>query len=102
MSSEDELVLQIKQQLASLPDFGQLQIFVKKHVGSYSNTDFVKMSNRKYAASTPEEANADCATDIYSLIKGIQQAELTGSLGFSIQFKKGRADLMAVQDFKKL
>lgn len=102
MSSEDEILTQIRSQLASVPDFGQLQIHIKKHVGSFSNTDYVKMSSYRYARPGKELANADCANDIIALMKAIQNADMTGSLGFSIQFKKGKADLMQVQDFKKL
>lgn len=102
MSDKSDLLKQIDQQLDGVQDFGQIQIYVKKHSGAYSNVDVVKMSNYRYTAQEKEIANGDCAADIYSLMKGLQEAEATGTLGFSIQLKKGKADLMQVQDFKKL
>lgn len=99
MSNEEELLTQIRQQLASVPDFGQLQIHIKKHVGSFSNTDYVKMTSYRYTDNNP---NVSCTADIFSLIKQISDAGLNGSVGLSITFKKGKADLMQVQDFKKL
>lgn len=99
MSDTQELMKQIEAQLATVPDFGQLQIHIKKHVGNFSNTDYVKMTSYKYSDNDP---NVTCTSDIFKLIKGIADAGVTGSLGFSITFKKGNADLMQVSDFKKL
>lgn len=102
MSDSQELLKQIESQLATVPDFGQLQIHIKKHVGTFSNTDYVKMTTYRYKALDKESSNADCAGDIVNLMKAIQAADMSGSLGFSITFKKGKAEVMAVQDFKKL
>lgn len=102
MSSEDEIIQAIRQQLAAVPDFGQAQFYIKKHIGSFNSMDVVKMSNFRYAQPMKEKANADCANDVIGLMKGVQNADVTGTLGFSIQFKKGKAELMQVQDFKKL
>lgn len=102
MNDTQALLKQIETQLLKVPDFGQLQIHVKKHVGTFSNTDYVQMATYRYKASDKETANADCAGDIVSLMKTIQAADMSGSLGFSITFKKGKAEVMAVQDFKKL
>lgn len=102
MSERTELLKQIEEQLTQLPDFGQLQIHIKRHLGNFSNTDMVKMTSHRYAATDKESANTDCAADIFSLMKNIQNADLDGSLSFSITFKKGKAETMGVQDFKKL
>src|SRR4030081_1006936 len=99
MSDTDELLQQIALQLKTLPDFGQIQIHIKRHLGTFSNTDIVKMTSLRY---TDNEPNVTLTTDIYRLIKNVADANLTGTLGFSVSFKKGRADLMQVQDFKKL
>lgn len=99
MSETDELIEQIRVQLNSIPDFGQMQIHVKRHLGKFSNTDIVKMTSYRYTDNDP---NVTLTTNIYGLIKQIADAGLTGTVGFSVTFKRGRADLMQVQDFKKL
>lgn len=98
-TSKDELMQQISGQLDTVSDFGQMQIYIKKHVGAYSSTDYVKMTNFRYNDNEP---NVNMTADIFRLIKQITDARLNGSLSFSVQFKHGRAELMQVQDFKKL
>lgn len=98
MNDSDSLLKQIESQLQEVPDFGQLQIHVKKHVGKYF-TDYVKMTSFKYNSDEP---NIICTADIVKLIKQIADAGLDGSLSFGIDFKRGEADVMRVQDFKKL
>lgn len=101
MNSDRDLLTQIASQIASLPDYGQLQIHIKKHADlgkAFSNADYVKVTTFRY---TDNEPNVSCTTDMLRLIKQITDANLTGSLGFNITFRKGRADLMQVQDFQK-
>lgn len=99
MSEQEEILQQIQVQLTTLSDYGQLQIHVKKHGGEYSNTDYVKMTTVRY---TDDDPNVTCTSDVFKLIKNIANTALTGTLSFTIQFKKGRADIMQVQDFRKL
>lgn len=99
MNESEDILELIALQLNQMPDYGQLQIHLKRHAGKYSNTDLVKMTPHRY---TDNEPNVTCTTDILGLIKQIADAGVDGSLGFSITFKKGRADLMQVSDFKKL
>lgn len=97
--NDSELLRLIATQLATVPDFGQVQFHIKKHIGSFSNTDVVKLTSYRY---TKDEPNVSVTTDMLRLVKQITDAQLTGSLGFSVQFKHGKAEQMQVQDFKKL
>jgi len=99
MSESSDILSMIESQLAQMPDFGQLQIHLKRHAGKFSNTDLVKMTPYRYSSSDP---NVSCTSDILTLIKQIADAKLDGSLSFSVTFKEGNADLMQVQDFRKL
>lgn len=102
MSDQSDLLTQIDAQLSSLPDYAQLQIHVKKHADfgkAFSNADVVKITQFKYNQYEP---NVACAQDVMHLMKGVTEAALTGAVTFSITFKKGKADQMQVQDFKKI
>lgn len=99
MSSKQAIMASIEQQLDTMPQFGQLQIYIKSHMGEANRVDIVKLNTVKY---TEQEPNVTCAADIYSLIKAIAAAKLDGTLGFSITFKHGQADIMQTQDFKKM
>lgn len=102
MSEHSDLLAQIDQQLTALPDYAQLQIHVKKHADfgkQFSNADVVKITQHKY---TQHEPNVHCAQDVMSLMKQLTEARLTGAITFSITFKKGNAELMQVQDFRKM
>lgn len=99
MTETEELLKQIALQLNAMPEFGQMQIHVKRHLGTFSNTDIVKMTSYRYTDNDP---NVTCTSDIFKLIKQIADARVTGTLGLSVSFKNGRADLMQVQDFKKI
>ena len=99
MSEQKDILQMIETQLSQMPDFGQLQIHLKRHAGKFSNTDLVKMTPYRYTDTDP---NVSCTSDILTLIKQIADAKLNGSLSFSITFKSGDADLMQVQDFKRL
>jgi len=99
MNEKASLLQQISDQLDGLEDFQQLQIHIKRHAGKFSNTDYLKIAPLRY---TTNEPNVTCTSDILRLIRGVTDAELTGNLTFSVTFKHGKADMMTVQDFKKL
>jgi len=99
MNEAQDLLKQIESQLATVPDFGQLQIHIKKHTGKFLNTDYVKMTSYKYSDIEP---NVTCTADIVRLIKSVAEAKLDGSLNFSVDFKHGSANVMRVQNFNKL
>ena len=87
----------ISKQLDNLPDYGQLQIFVKAHHRGVSKVDTVKMTTTRYEDQDP---NISVTADIIRMIKLIQATESTGTLGFSVSFKTGQAVMLQVQDFK--
>jgi hypothetical protein len=99
MNDIDQLSLSIRKQLESLPDFGQLQIHVKRHLGTFNNTDVVKISSTKFNGS---DTNVTATAMIFQLIKSIADAHETGTLSFNVSFKAGQAELMQVQDFRKI
>ena len=99
MNEIDNLLLTIRQQLETLPDFGQLQFHLKKHLGNFSNTDLVKVTSIKFTDNDP---NVTATTAIFQMIKAIQDSEETGTLTFSLNFKHGKAEQMQVQDFRKI
>lgn len=99
MTQREALLQDIGIQLDSMPDFGQLQIFVKSHLGGIGNADMVKMTTTKYTDNDP---NVTLATDIYRMIKTMADAQVNGSLGFSVTFKRGNAETMQVQDFRRI
>jgi hypothetical protein len=93
----------ISAQLDTMSDFSQLQIFVKKHLGQYSNVDVMNNTTQKF---TDNEPNVTAATQIYKMIKlaslSAQQTSRPTSLGFNLSIdKNGNANQMQVQDFKK-
>lgn len=98
MTDIDFLMQSIRKQLEDLPDFGQLQIHVKRHLGEFGNTDLVKVTSIKFG----DDPNVNATTAIFQMIKAIADAGETGTLSFSINFKHGEAELMQVQDFSKL
>lgn len=100
MTQKDLLLADIGKQLDNLPAYGSLQVFVKTHVGGIGKVDMVRMSHTRYAEE--KDPNVTLATDVYHLIKTMSDKRLTGSLGFSVTFKNGIAELMQVQDFKKI
>ncbi len=99
MTDRAALLNQIAVQLDTMPEFGQLQIFVRSHIGKVGKADIVKMTTTKYTDNDP---NVSVTTDIFRMIKAIDDAHITGNLGFSITFKDGLAETMAVQDFRKI
>lgn len=98
MTQRETILSDIARQLDNMPDFGQLQIFIKSHVGMIGKADMVKMTTTKYTDNDP---NVSVATDIYRMIKTMADAHVTGTLGFSINFKNGQTETMSVQDFRK-
>ena len=98
MTQRDLVLADISRQLDSLPEFGQLQITVKAHVGQIGRVDIAKLTTTKYNDS---DANVSATTDIYQLIKRMADAKVNGNLGFSLTFKHGLAETLAVQDFRK-
>lgn len=94
-----DVLKMVEQQLSEMPDFSQMQLHIKKHTGSFGHADVMKQTSRRYS---DDEPNVSCTSDVLTLIKQIADAKLTGSLSFNITFKRGRADFLAVQDFKKL
>lgn len=99
MTSRTALLDDIALQLDTMPEFGQLQIFVHSHIGQIGKADIVKMTTTKY---TDNEPNVSCTTDVFRMIKALSDAGVSGNLGFSITFKDGLAETMAVQDFRKI
>jgi len=99
MTQRDVILQDIGRQLDSMPQFGQLQVFVKSHVGMLGKVDMVKMTTTKYTDNDP---NVSAAADIYRMIKVMSDARVNGSLGFSVTFKHGLAETMQVQDFRKI
>lgn len=99
LSDTELLMLNIRRQLDELPDYGQLQMHIKRHAGKFSNTDAVKMTSVRF---TEKDPNVAATTRIFQLIKAVADAKLTGTLAFSINLKNGIAEQMMVQDFKKL
>lgn len=99
MTQRDLIIQDIERQLDSMPMFGQLQIYIKSHVGEIGKADMVKMTTTKYEDN---DANVSATADIFRMIKAMSTAGVSGSLGFSITFKKGQAETMAVQDFRKI
>ena len=99
MTPKETILQDISMQLDTMPDFGQLQIYIKAHLGQIGKADMVKMTTTKYTDNDP---NVSVTTDIYRMIKAMADAGVTGSLGFSINFKHGQAETLQVQDFKRL
>lgn len=99
MNDIDHILASLKQQLQALPDYGQLQVHLKRHRGEYHNTDVVKISSTRF---TDPDANVAATTMIFQLIKAIADARDTGNLTFNITFKSGQAEQMTVQDFRKI
>lgn len=116
MNDTKDIIKMIEAQLNALPDFGQLQLSLKKHVGTWSNADMVKVTNVKYKdavtdpaspAYDPEYRNINATTDIVKLFKGsceyARQLKSPITLSFNLVIdKNGKAELLQVQDFKKL
>jgi hypothetical protein len=99
LSDIDEVMTTIRSQLSALPDFAQVQLHVKKHVGSFGKTDVVKTTTFMFSDNEP---NVTAATQVFQLMKNLAEAQIDGSLSFTVQFKKGRAQQMQVQDFVKI
>ena len=99
MTQRDTILRDIAQQLDNMPEYGQLQVFVKAHIGGVGKVDMVKMTDTKYEDNDP---NVTAATDIYRMIKSMADAHVTGTLGFSLAFHNGSADTLSVQDFRRL
>lgn len=100
MSEYKQLLEQIESQLKTIPDFGQLQVHIKRHRGAFVSPEVVKITPHPYSDSP--EPNVDLTTDIFNLIKLIADSGLTCSVGINMDFKNGKAMIMNVQDFKKL
>lgn len=98
MNDIDFLMQSIRKQLEELPDFGQLQVHIKRHLGEFGNTDLVKVTSIKFN----DDPNVAATTAIFQMVKAIADAGETGTLTFSVNFKKGEAEKMSIQDFKKL
>jgi hypothetical protein len=94
-----DILDKISVMMADLDDYGSLNITLKKHLGDINNADVVKVTNYKFRDSEP---NVSAATRVFQLMKGVQDAGLNGVLSFSIVYKRGQADQMSTQDFKKL
>ena len=99
MTNRKLLLENIADQLIDMPEYGQIQIFVRSHLGMIGKVDIVKMTTTKYEDNDP---NVSVVADIFSMIKGISDASISGSLGFSVNFKHGVAETMQVQDFQRL
>lgn len=105
--TDTDLLATIKDQIDRMPAFGQVQIIVKSHAVTLANgsrsrakkADIVNVDQTRYEGY---DANVKCAADVMRLMKSITDANLTGSLSFSITYKNGQAHVMQIQDFKKV
>ncbi len=99
MNDVDQIISSIRKQLEAVPDYGQIQLHLKRHRGEFHNTDVVKITSTKFDQHDP---NVMATTMMFQLVKSIADAAETGTLSFSLNFKNGQAEQMTVQDFRKL
>lgn len=100
MKDVDQVLLNLKHELELMPDYSQLQVHFKKHLGMYNDPEATKMFSIKV---TSEEPNVVALTKIANLIKATCENKVPGTLGFSVVVdSNGNVKQILVQDFKKL
>lgn len=104
MNDKAEILKQISDQLDRMQDYGHLQVSVKKHRGEFSNLDLVHVTSQKFTDNDP---NVTAYAQMGTLFKAatISSAQLgkKTTLGFSVSIDEtGHAQIMQVQDYKKL
>lgn len=100
MNDVDDIVAEIRKELMALPDFGQFQFHVKRHLGKYVNKETVNVTSIKFSKDEP---NIKVTAAIVQMIKAIAEARERGTLTFSVLFNdSGEAEQLSVQDYKKI
>lgn len=102
--TRQETIQLISEQMDRMEDYGQLQIFVKKHKGAFMNIDVNYTSTKRFTDTDP---NVTAAGDILTLLKAATASSASigkkTTLGFNVIIdERGQANIMQVQDFKKL
>jgi|FreactcultureFD7_1027221.scaffolds.fasta_scaffold00292_27 hypothetical protein len=103
MTKQEALNL-ISVQMERMEDYGQLQVFIKRHGGQITSIDTNYTSTMKF---TEKDPNVVAVSNILTLFKAATaSSESIGrktTLGFNVIIDEhGRANIMQVQDFKKL
>lgn len=77
-------------------EFGTVVFYVKKHEGKVTNLDATKL----YTTKTPG-GSKEAVVMVTSMIKAMHDTQQDGSMTFTLDFHKGEATKVIMQDNKK-